>query len=601
MSVSIIACPSCKSLVLPDTAQCPNCSFVFDEKRAAIEPVTIGRVEAPEEEIPCPGCNELVKKGLVRCWNCGTFMQPAIAETYKRMQISPPKVIYSQVDEADDDAGTFAGSVTDSGRLIENARPPESPATEADEDFEVTGELGDDPDEGDFDLGTAEPPATQNEIVQSAPVYALKQEVEEPQESTKPARAGTGGKASKTAAPPEAGKKTPDSRPEFSNEFDNRFGAEDHVAPGEGLLRVALAEEAETGSRRRLQKGSEGSAKSGFRVYCPNGHCIEVQERHRGRTGRCPRCREVYNVPAGTWDEDKALQDDEAQKAAAITAAIDADEAKARGNQGVEISAGEYTRWMLDSHFHAVDLTKLKLKPGSLLKDFQDADVAFAPDGLLAVLLAKKGGLLGGGEKKKLASRDAVVHHLSEGKARQDLPCGAHYFFAAALVPQIRVVQPIVSAEQSMFAGVPVFGEGRIAVRLPKQDESPNPQFLSFTLSEFRRFVKILEEFYGLRGLGAGCGVPLEDVFAERYCHFSNQPLRILEHIEFYKGDPGIKLKVIGYKCAGCGLVVSEESREKEQIGGKGGKKLAKAKCPKCKKPFGELPQYSLDDPAAAK
>ena len=79
-----------------------------------------------------------------------------------------------------------------------------------------------------------------------------------------------------------------------------------------------------------------------------------------------------------------------------------------------------------------------------------------------------------------------------------------------------------------------------------------------------------------------------------------NQPLRILENIDFYKGDPGFKLKVIGYKCAGCGLVVSEDSREKEKIGGKDAKKIAKAACPKCKKPFGNLPQYVLDVPAAA-
>jgi hypothetical protein len=596
MSVSIIACPSCKSLVLPDTAQCPNCNFVFDEKRALVEPPTIGHVEPTEEEIPCPGCNELVKKGLVRCWNCGTFMQSHIAETYKRMQISPPKVIYSEPSEDRPDAARFSGTMTDSGRLVDDAPPPDSPAGEADEDFEFTGQMGEDPDEGDFDLGTAEPPATPNEIVQSAPVFALKkEEEEEPKETAKSKKKGA-----KAAAAPEPAKKAPDSRPEFANEFENRFGADDPAAHGEGLLRVALAEEAETGSRKRLQKVSEGSVKSGFRVYCPNGHCIEVQERHRGRTGRCPRCREVYFVPAGNWDEEKAMQDDEAKKSAAITAALNADDAKARGDQAVEISAGEYTRWMLDTHFHSVDLTKLKLKPGSLLKDFQDADVAFAPDGILVVLLAK-GGLLGGGEKKKLATRDAVVHHLSEGKARQEIPSGGHFFFAAAQVPQLRIVQPIVSAEQSMFAGVPVFGEGRIAVRLPKLDESPNPQFLSFALSEFRRFSKILEEFYGLHGLGAECGVPLEDIYSDRMCHFSNQPLRILENLEFYKGDPGFKLKVIGYKCAGCGLVVSEESREKEKIGGKDAKKIAKATCPKCKKPFGDLPQYSFDVPAPPK
>ena len=137
-----------------------------------------------------------------------------------------------------------------------------------------------------------------------------------------------------------------------------------------------------------------------------------------------------------------------------------------------------------------------------------------------------------------------------------------------------------------MFAGVAVFGDGRIAVRLPKLDDSPNPQFLSFSLSEFRRFAKILEEFYGLAALGADCGVPLEDVYSDRFCHFSNQPLRILENLDFYKGDPGFKLKVIGYKCAGCGLVVSEEARAKENLGGKDGKKIAKAKCPKCQKPL---------------
>jgi RNA polymerase subunit RPABC4/transcription elongation factor Spt4 len=207
MSVSIIACPSCKSLVLPDTAQCPNCNFVFDEKRALVEPPTIGHVEPTEEEIPCPGCNELVKKGLVRCWNCGTFMQSHIAETYKRMQISPPKVIYSEPSEDRPDAARFSGTMTDSGRLVDDAPPPDAPAGEADEDFEFTGQMGDDPDEGDFDLGTAEPPATPNEIVQSAPVFALrKEEEEEPKESAKSKKGGKAAAAPETAeaAAPEA-------------------------------------------------------------------------------------------------------------------------------------------------------------------------------------------------------------------------------------------------------------------------------------------------------------------------------------------------------------------------------------------------------------
>ena len=606
MTVNIIACPSCKSLVLPDTAQCPNCHFVFDEKRVPTDFVPTEQVTSTEEEVPCPGCNELVRKGLVRCWNCGTFMQQDIAETYRKMQVSPPKVIYSDINPSAPDAGAFSGKVTESGRLIEEPASDEAADAEDEADFEVSVEMGEDLDEGDFDLGTAEPPAAQNEIVESAPIFALKSEPEEPEAKAPDRSAAAPGGAAKPAkeAKPTAkesaadAKKTKtDSRSEFSNEFENRFGVDEPgAATGDVLLRVALAEEAETGGRRRGQKHAEGKVKAGFRVYCPNGHCIEVQERHRGQTGRCPRCREMYHVPAGNWDEEKAQQEEKAQKAAAIAASVNAQGA---GEQPIEISAGEYTRWMLDSHFHALDLTKLKLKPGSLLKEFQSADVGFAPDGMLIVLLVKKGGLFGGGDKKKLSTREAVLDHLSKGKTRVDLPAGGHYFFAAAAMPQLRIVQPIVSAEQSMFAGVPVFGEARIAVRLPKAEETTDPQFLSFTLSEFRRFSKILEEFYGLVAFGAESNVPLEDVYTERRCHFSDEPLRILENLDYYKNDPGFTLHVIGHKCAGCGLVVSEESRAKENIGGKDGKKIAKAKCPKCQKPFGDLPLYSLDAPAA--
>ena len=589
MTVNILACPSCKSLVLPDTAQCPNCHFVFDEKRASSEFTPTQRVEPAEEEVPCPGCNELVRKGLVRCWNCGTFMQQDIAESYRRMQISPPKVIYSEVNQTATDAGAFSGNVTDSGRLIEDqAVVGRSDDDEA--DFEVDGGTLEDPDEEDFDLGAADAPSAQNEIVQSAPTFALKAEPDEtsakPGAATKPGKDGEGdAKASK-----------PNPKSKFSNEFDKGFGADEPGSGGDVLLRVALAEEAETGGRRRGQKLSEGKVRTGFRIYCPNGHCIEVQERHRGQTGRCPRCRELYHVPAGSWDEEKATEEDKAQKAAAIAAAVNA---QGDANKPVEISAGEYTRWMLESHFHAIDLAKLKLKPGSLLKDFQEGDVGFAPDGMLVVLLAKKGGLFGG-DKKKLSTRDAVLDHLSKGKAREEIPAAGHHFFAAADMSQLRIVQPIVSTEHSMFAGVPVFGDGQIAVRLPRKDEKTNPQFLSFTLSQFRRFSKILEEFYGIKAFGSESGVPLEDVFTERHCHFSDQVLRVLENLDYYKDDPGFKLQVIGYKCAGCGLVVSEESRIKEKIGDKDGKKIAKAKCPKCQKPFGNLPLQSIDVPAAS-
>jgi hypothetical protein len=587
MSVSIIACPSCKALVLPDTAQCPNCQFVFDERRAADGPPSAAAVESTEEEVPCPGCNELVRKGLVRCWNCGTFMQEEIAETYRRMQVAPPRVIYSEVERPATEGTSVSGDATDPGRMATPDAPEVSVSDLGDADFELAPVEDLD---GDFDLGTASPPTAPNEILQSAPTFALRTEAEQ-----KGASSATESAATKDQKPPEGAATTAPAAQEFTNEFQSRFGVDEQADTGEGLLRVALAEEAETGSRRRSQKLTEGGMRSGFNVFCPNGHRIKVQERFRGMTGRCPRCREPFSVPGNTWDEVKAQKEEDAQKAAAIVAAVAAHSSQAGAGEHVEVSAGEYTRWLLDSHFHVVDLTKLKLKPGSLLNDFQDADVGFAPDGMLIVTLVKKGGLFGGGAKKKLSTRDAVLDHLSKGKGRSDLPAPAHHFFAANVVSQIRVVQPIVSAEHSMFAGVAVFGAGRFAVRLPKLNETANPEFLSFALSEFRRFSKILEEFYGIKSFGQESRIPLEDVFTERYCHFSDQLLRILENVDSYQGDPGFNLKLIGYKCASCGLVVGEEAREKEKIGGKGGKKLAKAQCPKCQKPFGNLPLYTMD------
>jgi len=50
----------------------------------------------------------------------------------------------------------------------------------------------------------------------------------------------------------------------------------------------------------------------------------------------------------------------------------------------------------------------------------------------------------------------------------------------------------------------------------------------------------------------------------------------------------------VGWKCQACGLTVSEDGRKKENIGGKAGKSIAKAKCPKCENAFGKNPLYAL-------
>jgi hypothetical protein len=67
-----------------------------------------------------------------------------------------------------------------------------------------------------------------------------------------------------------------------------------------------------------------------------------------------------------------------------------------------------------------------------------------------------------------------------------------------------------------------------------------------------------------------------------------------LQALEYYQKDPGFKLQTSGWRCGGCGLVVSEDGRKKEKIGGLNGKGIAKAKCPKCGKKFGNNPLYEV-------
>ena len=89
MSVSIISCPSCKSLVLSDTIQCPTCKHVLKEEVAVGVASDLPAVERASDEVPCPDCGEKVRSGLVRCWRCGGFLREDIAESYQKMLDGP--------------------------------------------------------------------------------------------------------------------------------------------------------------------------------------------------------------------------------------------------------------------------------------------------------------------------------------------------------------------------------------------------------------------------------------------------------------------------------------------------------------------------------
>jgi hypothetical protein len=575
MSVSIISCPSCKSLILSDTIQCPTCKHVMKEELAASVASDLPAVERATDEVPCPDCGEKVRKGLVRCWRCGGFLRQDIADSYQKMLDAPKQVTLSDAPPEDPlpDVG---------GAAIEST----------DDDFELADGLS---------MMTQEE-HSQIQADQAAETAAARtpDEIYSIRRNSRPAPAESAAPASEPKTPTAADSGI-DKEPPASGVTDAAateapaaaVQAEPAAAPlqstGDPLLDIAIQEENEAKQRqkgrRKKRASGERQAMPGFVfVFCPNGHRIQVEDRHRGQTGRCPRCKSFFHVPGIDWDAEK------------------------RKKEQAELEQKKESRfkgWMLDMRLHQVDPTKLKLKAGSLEKDFQEVDLGYAADQIIVATNGKQGAGLFGGEKnkkKKEELRAEMQDHLRLEKEILDLPAAGYRLFGKEDMEKVSVVQPAAYAHESMFAGIPVFGTGRIAVRLPVTDQDKDVKdilFVSFGLSDFRDFAKHLAEMFEVKDLGQLEGVPLEDSKSTYKCHYSDRKIETIEATEFHTSDPNIKLETVGRKCQGCGLVVSEDSRKKEKLGGAAGKGIAKAKCPKCKGKFGDTTLYAINEAEA--
>lgn len=573
MSVSISSCPKCKSLLLSDTIQCPTCHHVLKPHKAAnlsefqLHSEVMG---SGSDDIPCPDCGERVRKELVRCWRCGGFLRSEMAETYQRMR---------------DNVQTPTAPV-----LREIPTPKASPGQAS-----STPPLADDDD--DFSLG---PGVTAFAPGKAPPVPAPVEETEDsyslgpipavPESSVpaNPPETPPAPPTTESAAPPVVG--APVTPPSESAALATAPTGEAHsvATAGDVLLDIAKQEEQESEKRRKdrgkRKPGGPAAARPGFIIFCPHGHQIEVQEKNRGQMGKCPRCKAAFIVP---------LVQEKPAEAAAVASA----EAAAPVEQPGALTAGKFARWMNDVRVHSLDPTTLKLKPGSLENAFELMDLGFGQDGLLLLTLAKKGSMFGSAAKKKPEVREAAVAHLAAGKPLAELQVAAQRLFAPDMIKQIQVVQPAQYAHESMFAGIPVFGLNRIAARLPKPPEGNELLFASFWLSEFREFAKQMDEVFGVKTLGEDLNLPLTEKYADYKCHYTEATFQALESVDYYQADSNIKLLIVGRKCEGCGLVVSEDGRKKEKLGGPDGKAIAKAKCPKCQKKFGSITLYALETP----
>ena len=597
MSSSVIACPSCSTALFSAADRCPECGheITAEERQILSKDAAPAPARLRKLEEPCPTCGEMVRVGAVRCWKCGNFMRADIAQKYREMQASPSPVIYSDLPETDENAALeekieYREADPFEAYLAEDADfelSPDIAVTDAgDDDFEVS-------DAGshvEFDL----PPVEESESA----TYGLQPAAPaEPETSGSPTPYEISFVDALEGAPD-----VNDPDPEEEGQKGRRALPPDPLVPhsvatgGDVLMRVAMQEESERPKTKRPRQASTPPERrrqvDGVLVFCPKGHRVVVKEEYRGRSGRCPKCKSPFVVPTATWEQPLPVETVAPEAAVAQAPAVP--DAAPEPVAAQTYSVGEFTRWVMDVLLHPVDPTKLKLKAGSLKTEFELADVAFSPEQILVATIAKRSGFSGSiNAKKATAAREAVAAHLREGKSAAEAPAVAVHLLTREHAPAIRIVQPTLYEHESIFAGVPVFGEGRIAVKLPQVEQSTPILCLSFTLSQFREFSEALRDF-GFQDFGKDYGIPLTDEFKDYKCHYSDTKLHVLQQVGYYQADPAFELVLIGRQCQGCGLVVSEEARKKEKIGGPNGKAIARAKCPKCKAKFGDTSLFTL-------
>lgn len=546
MSDNFQACPRCDSLILSDTDACPECGYVFREGGVAIATARHERVATPYQQ--CPKCGDEVPAGLVRCWTCNAFMREDVAEEYKKLVDSPQKIIFSD--------------------LPPNERTETLPPRETRGGYARILDAGDD----EFTLQQEDASDTGFEldsVAEGAPTTA----------SPKSIPASTEKADEKAAAKPqgikaEQGVQTSDSvSVESTSKSDSASTSDDAAAAKEvsadDLLGIALVQEKESGQRRRKRQAKLRRK----RILIPCSACgvwLRVHEEQAGKTVRCRSCQTTVSVPE-IRKKDKATSEVEAPR--------------------VELE------WLTDVHLHLVTPTEISLKPGSLQDSFQTADLVFNDDGLQLIALGeapkKKSLFSRGGTDEISEKRSAVREHIGKSGEFTKLPDAELLSVSTDELSSIRLVQPVRKAHESMFAGVAVFGEGRIAVYLPLMLNSEQQAFCSMPLNLWRQFSRQLRSV-GVELPAQANGVPEQEHHISPLCHYTQAKVESIREAAYYTNDDAFELELTGYRCTACGIAVSESGRAKHKLGGSAGKSIAKAKCPKCEAKFGNEPMYRI-------
>ena len=560
MSTVIRTCPGCKSVILSDPDQCPDCGHIFYQRRSSDASGSAANTEAAAPRAAggvreaCPHCGEMVRAGLLRCWSCNGFMRADIAARYHDLTTNPQKIIYSTIPP--EQRQDFLPARATAGPVVDDADEfTLSDDVMAGTSF-TTGNQASTPFV-DLDALTAlDGPDKPKAVTPGSGTTPVAEKSKEKATSEAPGVA-----ASAAAAESAAPSKTDESSTSARGTSDDLF---------------AIAMQEQKDDKRRKNERLAERQKRQMLMPCKCGAWIRVQDDMAGKVVRCKQCREAVQVP-------EIRRKSAEKKEEKIVPKLD-------------------ITWINDVWFHVLTPTSVVLKPGSLTAQHTEADIALTESGVHIVAFTsgepKKKSLLsfGAADKKldRATQRKQVRDHVeATGELKGLTNCDVRTI-SREHVSELKLVQPVVKVHESMFAGVPVFGEGRIAVYLPIAQEAGQQAYCSFTLTAWRSFSNRLKELFDVPLPSTENGVPEAERSETLSCFVNQSRVESVRNVVYYQQDPAFELEITGYRCKACGAAVSEEGRKKNKIGGANGKGIAKAKCPKCSGKMGEEPLYKL-------
>ena len=568
MSTVIRSCPGCKSLILSDTDQCPECGHVFYERHktesSGVAPATPDAIKSATMHEPCPHCGEMVRAGLVRCWSCNGFMRADVAARYRDLTRNPQPIIYST--STPENRNEF---------LPPRVETAESATTNSSDNdgFQLGSGVGS-TGASDFEMGSPPvpapaPKAKAKSLKPASPSKSAPAPVpvadgpDKPQSTTQIKTKPEAGVAATTKSRAEAA--TAESTPIVPQKPASGSVTSSKSKNDDDLFSFAVEEQKE-GKKRRGQQKADRLRKQVL-VSCSCGAWIRVNEDQAGKSVRCKQCKQAVVVPGLRKKSEKTGKPAETK----------------------EKSAAFDVSWIDDVWYHVLAPASLVLKPGSLTGKHIDVDVALSTSGIQILTFSgtkKKRSLFSFGSSGKKADHQARRKQIHEQVAAAanftNLENVELRTVQSDHISEIRLVQPVAKVSESMFAGVPVFGEGRIAIFMPIELEDGKQAFLSFSISGWRVFAERLRTLFSLELPGTESGIPDSDKAETLSCFLNQAKIESIKGLIYYQKDAAFQLQLTGYKCKACGTSISEEGRKKAKLGGAKGRGIAKAKCPKC-------------------